>query len=400
MVGLGRAELAAKISLLRAALEPTLRVLGDIPEFDVKTAHELYTALLWPAASGWRQANHLIVLADGPLAYLPFPLLVTELAELPAERAPLFSNYRNVSWLTRSHSVTILPSATSLKILRMLPTRNASRRPFIGFGDPVFNAKQAAQATQPRPDANPETARRRGGPASMVRMVMRVPKQTEELPSATIGNLPRLSETAEEVRQIAMALKADPTKDVYTGLAASEARVKTMKMSDVRVLAFATHGLVPGDLNGLTEPALALTPSHISGESKGNEDGLLKMGEILNLKLNADWVVLSACNTGANKSAGAGAVSGLGRAFFYAGARALLVTNWPVETNSAKLLTTTLFRLQSQEKTLTRSEALRLARHRLIDGPGFIDPHSGKQVFTYSHPIFWAAFTLNGDGGI
>lgn len=78
------------------------------------------------------------------------------------------------------------------------------------------------------------------------------------------------------------------------------------------------------------------------------------MGEILGLKLNADWVVLSACNTAAADGAGAEAVSGLGRAFFYAGARALLVSNWPVETTSAKALTTNLFKRQAKDPALTR----------------------------------------------
>ena len=121
------------------------------------------------------------------------------------------------------------------------------------------------------------------------------------------------------------------------------------------------------------------------------------MGEILGLKLNADWVVLSACNTGSGQGAGAEAVSGLGQAFFYAGTRALLVSNWPVETTSAKALTTDLFKRQADDPTLTRAEALRQAMLALIDGPGFVD--EGKAVFSYAHPLFWAPLTLIGDGG-
>ncbi len=123
------------------------------------------------------------------------------------------------------------------------------------------------------------------------------------------------------------------------------------------------------------------------------------MGEILELKLNADWVVLSACNTAAAQGAGAEAVSGLGRAFFYAGARSLLVTHWPVETTSAKALTTDVFRRQAHAPTLTRAEALRPARVGLIDGPGYVDAARGKSLFSYAHPIFWAPFALIGDGG-
>ena len=153
---------------------------------------------------------------------------------------------------------------------------------------------------------------------------------------------------------------------------------------------------MPGDLNGLTQPALALSAPEVAGVEG---DGLLTMGEIRGLKLDADWVVLSACNTAAAEGAGAEAISGLGRAFFYAGTRALLVSNWPVESTSAKALTTDLFRRQAEDPTLSRAEALRRAMVGLIDGPGRIDTKSNKTVFSYAHPLFWAPFTLIGDGG-
>ena len=87
------------------------------------------------------------------------------------------------------------------------------------------------------------------------------------------------------------------------------------------------------------------------------------------------------------------------RAFFYAGTRALLVSNWPVETTSARALTTDLFRRQAESPGLSRAEALRRTMLALIDGRGFMDPASNKVVFSYAHPIFWAPFSLVGDGG-
>jgi CHAT domain-containing protein len=128
-------------------------------------------------------------------------------------------------------------------------------------------------------------------------------------------------------------------------------------------------------------------------------DGLLTVDEILALRLNADWVVLSACNTGTGRGKGSEAVSGLGRAFFYAGARALLVSNWPVETTSARILTTDLFRRQQQSSRQNRAQALQETLNWLIDHGTFVDATSGKTVFSYAHPIFWAPFTLIGDGG-
>ena len=173
--------------------------------------------------------------------------------------------------------------------------------------------------------------------------------------------------------------------------------MKSIDLSGYKVLAFATHGLVPGDLDGLAEPALALSSPAVTEDT--DNDGLLTMGEILGLKLDADWVVLSACNTGSGQGAAAEAVSGLGRAFFYAGTRALLVSNWPVETTSAKILTTDLFKRQAANDNLTRTDALRQSMLSLIDGPGYVDSENGKTVFSYAHPIFWAPFSLIGDGG-
>jgi len=170
--------------------------------------------------------------------------------------------------------------------------------------------------------------------------------------------------------------------------------VKSSDLSDVRVIAFATHGLVPGDLNGLTQPALAMSSPQVTQDGG---DGLLTMGEILELQLDADWVVLSACNTGAADGEGAEAVSGLGRAFFYAGTRALLASNWPVYSEATRDLTTNLFQLQKRHGP-ARAEALRRAMVSLIDGPGYRGA-DGRTVFSYAHPIFWAPFSLIGDGG-
>ncbi len=185
----------------------------------------------------------------------------------------------------------------------------------------------------------------------------------------------RLPGTEDEIVSICRALDGDPARDVFLGEKASESQVKSMDMSDRRVIVFATHALVPGDLDGLDQPALALSSPAVTG---GKEDGLLTMEEIFQLKLNADWVVLSACNTGAAEGAGAEAVSGLGRAFFYAGTRALLVSMWPVETTSARKLTTGLFRYQNEEPKLSRAGALRKSILELIDGPGLKNNVTGK----------------------
>ena len=396
-VDMGREDLSDTVALLRSSLEPNAVTLGEIPEFEMAAAHDLYKALLEPVKAGWWKAKSLLVVAHGPLGYLPFSVLPTASATLPRESGALFSNHRGMPWLARSHAVTVLPSVASLRMLRGLPPGDAGRKAFAGFGDPVFSEEQQAEAAAEkcRP-ANDNGVSGRNLEVRGLRVCLRAAPQTTALDSAQLAQLPRLPDTANEVRSIALALNADLSKDVFLGQRASEGVVKKLDLSGIKVIAFATHGLVPGDLNGLIQPALALSAPGLTGET---EDGLLTMGEILGLKLDADWVVLSACNTGSGEGVGAEAVSGLGRAFFYAGTRALLVSNWPVETTSAKALTTDLFRRQADDPDLTRAEALRQAMLALIDGPGYADAKTGKTVFSYAHPIFWAPFSLIGDGG-
>src|SRR5262249_54595358 len=213
--------------------------------------------------------------------------------------------------------------------------------------------------------------------------------------SSQLAKLPRLPETADEIRDLAGGRHAERVREVMLGARANEKAVKTLDLTRYRVVAFATHGLVPGDLDGLAQPALALSApevAHVDG------NGLLTMDDILSLQLNADWVVLSACNTASGQGTGAEAISGLGRAFFYAGARALLVSHWPVETTSARALTTDLFRRQHADPGVNRAQALQQTMNWLIDQGMLVDAASGQAVFSYAHPIFWAPFTLIGDG--
>jgi len=398
-VNLTRREMNRLVTELRRALDPNAGTLGDIPAFDVGLAHRLYAALLAPVEAGWKDAKSLLVVPHGPLGQIPFAVLVTAPTQLQPDREgqALFANYKSVPFLVRSASITQLPSVASLGSLRALPRPQGERQAFVGFGDPWFSPEQAAEAVRETQMAQLQTR----GARTLVqtrglRLVRRSAPATETFDSAELAQLPRLPDTAEEVRSVATALNADATKDVFTGRDANERVVRTMDLSNRKVVMFATHGLVPGDLNGLTQPALALSAPNVADI---DGDGLLTLDEILALKINADWVVLSACNTATGDGAGAEAVSGLGRAFFYAGTRALLVSNWPVETTSARALTTNLFRRQAQAPSLTRAEALRQTELALIEGAGYVDPESKATVFSYAHPIFWAPFSLVGDGG-
>lgn len=393
VVPLGTEQVEQRVSNLRHALDPRVTTLGEIPEFDLAASYQLYHMLLQPVESAWNDATTLFVVPHGAFAKLPFGLLPTGSVSLKPETAALFSHYRAVPWLIRRVAIAQLPSATTLSNLRGLPPGRSDRQPFAGFGDPYFNLTQAAA----KGEDGAEIAS--GTPASTLlasrgpMLQLRSWPQIDGMQSMVLAQLPRLPETAAELRSIAVALKADPEQDVFLGKRANVRVVRTLDLVNRRVLAFATHGLVPGDLNGLVQPALALSAPEVTGT---DDDGLLTMNDILGLRLDADWVVLSACNTAAGHQAGGEALSGLGRAFFYAGARSLLVSHWPVETTSAKALTTELFRHQAQNPTLTKAQALRDTMLGLIDGPGYVDPSANKTVFSYAHPIFWAPFSLIG----
>jgi CHAT domain-containing protein len=406
VVPIGDKALSESVAQLRKALDVGNTAIARFPKFETATAHKLYNDLLKPVEAGWKDASSLIIVPHRALGQLPFSLLVMAPADVAADTTAPFDGYRTVPWLLRKAAVTQLPSVNALTTLRALPAVAENRREFIGFGDPYFSKIQQAEAAgQERIQVAALNANLRNLRIDTIALPLTI--DPEEPPdsalrnapkvanSSTLAQLARLPETADEIRDIAQALKADVTRDVVLGVQANENNVKSMNLADRKVIAFATHGLVPGDLNGLEQPALALTAPDVAGI---DGDGLLTMEEILALKLNADWVVLSACNTGTGDGVGSEAISGLGRAFFYAGARSLLVSNWPVETNSARLLTADVFKRSVENATLTRAEALRQTMLWLLDNAGQRDA-SGKLEFSYAHPMFWAPFALIGDGG-
>ena len=364
---------AHRAAISAAALEKSVRDLrkgldladGQLRDFDVVAAHKLYTDLIGPVSAPLAGATHLIVVPSGPLLSLPLGLLVTQ-PVLPPQlaTAPEKRDYRPVSFLGKQVPISVLPSMGSLKSLRAVAGRSKAAQPFIGFGDPAF-----------------------GGAPGDTRSLAALAKLCREgagVDVELVRGLPRLRESAGEIRQIAQALKA-PESDVILGAQATEKRVRSTDLSQYRVVAFATHGLLPGELKCKGEPALALTPP---ATGSADEDGLLDAGEVAQLKLDADWVVLSACNTAApDGGLGGQSLSGLARAFFYAGARSLLVSHWAIASQPTVMLTTSLFEAYTRDAALGRAAALRTAQARLLADQAT------------SHPALWAPFVLVGDGG-
>jgi len=274
--------------------------------------------------------------------------------------------------------VSILPSVLSLRILRTPNGIAKAPKPFVGFADPVFSADEIKMA-----NTDSDTIYRK--PSSKSRAFTDYWKGAGVDRNLLSSALPRLPETADEVRTIGEKLGAS-RNDIYLRQDASEKTVKALKLSDYRVIYFATHGLVAGDVKGLAEPALVLT---IPAKSTSVDDGLLTASEVAQLSLNADWVVLSACNTISGEKPGAEALSGLARAFFYGGARALLVSHWAVDSKAATLLTTSTFDILQSDPAVGRAEALRRAML------GYLGDSSDPQK---AYPAFWGPFAIIGEG--
>lgn len=390
-------ELQERILNLKSSIVPSSDILGQIPEFDFQAAFELYTILLKPVEPAWNKFHHLIFATTGPVGQIPVYALPTSPFKMEKDAHGLFSSYRKAPWLLRTHTVTMVPSVSSFMGLRTLPVKAPAREAFAGFGDPYFNTKQMSEALSGKwqPTDKPLSMNSKLNVRG-IRLTEGGTLDSDKIMSCRIESLKRLPDTADEIRSIAEALGADSSRDVYLGLRATEKLVKTMDLSGRRVVAFASHALVPYDLDGLAQPAIALSAPSVTGD---DDDGLLTMEEILELKLNADWVVLSACNTGAAQGAGAEAISGLGRAFFYAGTKAILVSLWPVETSSAKKLTTSIFRHQRDMPKLSRAAAHQRSILDLINDPGIVN-ENGVIVASYAHPFFWAPFIIVGDNGI
>ncbi|CCD94553.1 conserved exported hypothetical protein [Bradyrhizobium sp. ORS 375] len=375
-VPVGTDGLARDVMRFRRGLAPGALQDGGDPSalFDLAVAHALYRTLLQPVDALIKDKRSLLIVPSGPLTALPFHLLVTE---PPAAPVPgNVAGYRDAAWLLRRHAVAVLPSLGSLKALRGGPGGDRGGRPMIGFGDPVFDP---ALAAGPRRSATKQAAR------SIATLAY-----TEFWRGAGVDRsqlaraLAQLPDTADELNAVASDLGA-PASDLHLGTDASESTVKHTPLADYRIVYFATHGLVAGDVKGLAEPSLALS---IPASPSALDDGLLTASEVAQLKLNADFVVLSACNTIAGDKPGAEALSGLARAFVYAGARALLVTHWAVDSAAATRLMTDTFHRLKEHPTIGRSEALRQAMLALLD-----DRSSPANAY----PSVWAPFVLLGE---
>lgn len=356
-------------------IRQTLDVAGlgaRAPAFDFADAHQIYRNVFGPIESQLQGKNHVVVATSGALAKIPLGVLIRQ----PFAKG----NPKDAAWLIKDMAISHVPTASGWLSLKRYGQIPSSTQPLMAWGDPLFDAaavKQVASANT----------------GSLTRAVVSTRAvQPGGLDAAdadsflNYSKIPPLPETRDEVLELAKIMRADPSRDVVLGAEATRASVlkssASGQLGKKQVVVFATHGLLAGDLPNLNQPALAMASS-----SNPNESPLLTLEDVLSLKLNADWVVLSACNTAGADGKAEEALSGLARGFFFAGSRSLLVTHWSVESESAMLLTTQTFSAYQKNPTMRRAEALRQAMLSTMQSPA------------YSHPAYWAPYALVGEGG-
>jgi CHAT domain-containing protein len=323
---------------------------GQWGGFDPAAAFDLYRVWLAPSTPALGKADSIHLAAGGALASVPWAATLIE----PA------ASLSTAKWWGSNKSISATPGASSIVLSRSIASKLGDK-PFMAFADPQFS-------NQP---VNARAAATRG---KLVRSSSGVFDYTKVTP---------LPETLDEARAVASALHADPATDVISGSAATRSRVLAEKLDNRRVVAYATHGVLPGEIPRITKPALAM-----AFEGKGTEDSLLTTDDIVTLRLSADWIILSACNTGLTESGTGEAVSGMARAFFAAGAKSILATQWAVESESAKLLVVETLGTYANNPALGKAQALASAQRSMIEG---------KHGALFQHPFFWAPYFMIGE---
>jgi CHAT domain-containing protein len=358
----GAKDIAKIVDFLRLSLSSSgVERIEDLMPFDMSQAHILYKKVFLPIEPFLENIDHIFVLGDGALNHLPLGVLVSQ---RPMEGRRDFSAYRNASWLARKYAISLIPSIGTLGTLRLYPKPTSSATEFVGFGDPNLHEQSQAHAfSSAEAKDNKHLVRK-----------------------SAISTLGALPDTRDELRAIELIVGPSNAK-IFLGDMATEKRVKRSDLSSANVISFATHALVAGELEGIDEPGLVLTPPL---EPNDEDDGFLGASEVAQLKLNADWVILSACNTAApDGTPGAASLSGLAKAFFYAGTRAIVVSHWPVISSAANRLVVALF-AAIENRGHSKADALRHSMLQLIENED--QPYM-------AHPIFWAPFSIVGEGG-
>jgi CHAT domain-containing protein/tetratricopeptide (TPR) repeat protein len=388
-------------------LPPSLEfVTAGASPFDLTRAYEMYQALLGPAED-LIKGKQLLVVPSGPLTFLPFHVLVTE---APTTAIPVnLADYRDASWLGIHQPITILPSVSSLKALREFAKTSHATKSYLGIGNPLLVGRQddsrwgAYYRKQAQAARDKQHCSKASAPSEQIVMARgrRSAPSFHTVFRGAQADIERvrawspLPETADELCEVGRRLGV-PESDILLGNRATEGRLKDLseagQLADYKIVHFATHGALTGQVQGSAEPGLILTPPARGTDDPKlleRDDGYLTTSEIATLKLDADFVILSACSTAAGRETNE-RLSGIARAFFYAGARALLVSHWEVASHAAVKLTTRAFAQLQSNPRMGRAEAFRLSMREFIE----------NGTSAEAHPSVWAPFVVVGEGAV
>jgi CHAT domain-containing protein/tetratricopeptide (TPR) repeat protein len=363
-------EVADLVSKLRDSISLTIGGVTATYPFDVDSSRQLYGALFGPVAGDLPKLRHLIFEPDGALLQLPINLLIADQAGVDAYHKRVEAggdefDFRGLAWLGRDEAISTALSPASFRDARRAPSSMAGKT-YLGLGQnqPVGNLTRAALTrgvpTEDEGCELPLAAWNRPIPADELKLASQVlgPGRSELLTGAAFTDT---------------AIEHDPTLNQY------------------RIVHFATHGIVTAP-----KPACPARPALLTSFGGQGSDGLLGFVEIFDLKLDADLVILSACNTASTagldvtreagiESGGGQALDGLVRAFIGAGGRQVIASHWPApeEYGATRRLFESFF--ESPPGTNV-GDALLAAQRKLMD-----DPQT-------SHPFYWSGFALVGDG--
>jgi CHAT domain-containing protein len=388
------ASLSKDVAMLRGQIDPcgyetrqSNCAVDTPPSFSASTAHRLYKALLGDdaiqAVVEAPEIKTLMIVPSGPLLALPPSVLVVADPGKDTARDVSAEAMRATDWLIKHQAIAVLPSVSSLSTLRnsaaALRADGSPRAPggLFMLADPLYGDRSAPASLdcKSRGQSAPTERADEVGPAAL---------------RAALAQLCPLPGTRQEAKAL-MALFHGKSGDLLEGRDAREARLRMepakSRLEHASVVAFATHGLLPGQL-GLSEPALALAAPL---PAERDDDGLFTASKAAALKLHADWVILSACNTASSDAPRSEGVSGLSRAFFYAGAKSLLVSNWRIGDEEAALITSRTLALYMAGSS--KAEALRQASMKTMRGSEFAADEQDRFAF----PSAWAPFTLVGE---
>ena len=358
-VPVGSAALETVVARLRRGLEIEGSSVND---FDLDAAHGLYQDLFAGLKDEIADLKRLVIVPAGALANLPFGVLVT--------KPPALGQYVSAHWLTNDFDISYSPTITSFVNLRSTRSVGQHARKLLAVGNPVLAPLQRVAAQE-----------------AAFASVISSCQSGDIIPPALLRSLASLPDTANEIYNVSKALGGNAS-DILLGGQATEPTLRARNLADYRILYFATHGLLPGEIRCQSQPGIVLTPPSEPAETHFG-DGLFDASEIAALPMTADLVVLSACNTAASgKADGGQSLSGLAASFFRAGAKSLLVSHWQVPSAATGALMSSMFATLSKTPNMSVDTALRTAQLSLSKAPGF------------AHPFFWAAFVLMGDGAI